>query len=248
MLDFFNEEGVFSPAHLFEPDSSFPKTIILTWQSDFEKELKRRFAVQTFPKKFCVGGTYVTVYIFEFQKKQLGFAVIPASAPIVSMLMEEMSVAGAEKFVFIGSCGYLLGDKTDTLIVPDRALRDEGTSYHYIESDSDMIEVQTASYTEQFLRKIKVPYRTGATWTTDAVYRETPSAIKAAKEKGCICVEMECSGIMACAMAKGLKAYQILFTADKFSSEGWKKGRLKYMSSDSYGTYFAIVTELAAEV
>ena len=248
MLDFYDEEGVFSPQHLFKPDSSFPETVILTWQSAFETELKRRFAVKPFSKKFCVGGTYVTVNIFEFQQRQLGFALIPAGAPVASMVMEEMHAVGAGSFVFIGSCGYLLEDRTDMLIVPDRALRDEGTSYHYIQSDNEMLEIPTASFVKKFLEEIKVPYMTGATWTTDAIYRETPSAVGKAKEKGCICVEMECSGIMACAKAKKLKAYQILFTADKFSSDSWNIGRLKNMGFDSYGTYLEIILELAVKI
>ena len=163
------------------------------------------------------------------------------------MVMEELSAIGARNFVFLGSAGNLIDDN-DALIVPEKALRDEGTSYHYIESLDDFIKVETADFTASFLEEAKIPFRKGNTWTTDCFYRETKSAIGLVKEKGCICVEMECASIMAVAKSKNLNAYQLLFTADKLSSEDWDIGRLKNMSEDTHGVYLEIIIALAKRV
>ncbi len=248
MLKFYNQNGIFNARSLYRTDADYPKTVILTWQAKFLGELSRRFELSDYRIKLCAGGTSVVTKIFSDNEKQFGFALLPAGGPVASMMMEEMSALGAEKFIFIGSCGSLLDEQSDALIVPTRALRDEGTSYHYLPADTEFIEVETAQYTDRFLDSIKVPHRMGATWTTDAFYRETPSALKEARDKHCICVEMECASIMAVSKAKNIPTYQILFTADKLESDNWDIGRLKSMGFNTYGTYLEIILELADSV
>ncbi len=245
MLKYYNQNGIFNARNLYKKDDSYPKTVILTWQTQFLSELSKRFTVSDYNKKLCAGGTSVTTKVFELNGISLGFALLPAGGPIASMMMEEMAALGAERFIFIGSCGSLLDEKSDYLIVPTRALRDEGTSYHYLPADNEFIEIETAQFTDAFLDSVKVPHRMGSTWTTDAFYRETPGALKEARDKHCICVEMECASIMAVAKAKNIPTYQILFTADKLESENWNIGRLKNMGFTTYGTYLEIVLELA---
>ena len=87
---------------------------------------------------------------------------------------------GAKKFVLFGSCGVLDDDKVkDRIIVPVSAVRDEGTSYHYvapspeIEADSHSIQIL-----ENVLKNCGYPYVKGKTWTSDAIYRETIPAIQ----------------------------------------------------------------------
>lgn len=244
MLKYYNQNGIFSARNLYKKDEDYPSVIIITWQSQFLSELTKRFTVSDYSKKLCAGGTSVITKIFELNEFKIGFALLPAGGPIASMMMEEMNALGAEQFVFIGSCGNLLDEKSDSLIVPTRALRDEGTSYHYLPADNEFIEIETSQFTDAFLDSVKVPHRMGATWTTDAFYRETPGALKEAREKHCICVEMECASIMAVAKAKNIPTYQILFTADKLESDNWNIGRLKSMGFSTYGTYLEIVLEL----
>ena len=248
MLKYYNQNGIVNARNLYRKDENFPKTVILSWQVQFESELKRRFEVTDYSKKLCAGGCNIIIRTFDIEGVKLGFALLPAGGPIASMMMEEISALGAEKFVFIGSCGNLLDSKSDSLIVPTRALRDEGTSYHYLPSEEEFVEVETAQFTDAFLDEIKVPHKLGATWTTDAFYRETSGALKEARDKHCICVEMECASIMAVSKAKNLPAYQILFTADKLESDNWNLGRLKSMGFSTYGTYLEIAIELAEKV
>jgi uridine phosphorylase len=80
----------------------------------------------------------------------------------------------------------------------DRALRDEGTSHHYLPpaefavADRALLDIAQAGLAETDLRVI-----TGATWTTDAPYRETEAAIAAARDRGALAVEMEAAALYA---------------------------------------------------
>lgn len=247
MLGYFNEEPVLKANAFQTRDESFPKTMILSWQPGFENELKRKFSLKEYKKKLCAGGTIVTIYLFKSPKNgaELAFCLIPAGSPVAAMAMEELSVIGAENFVFIGSAGSLREENGDSLILPVKAFRDEGTSCHYLESADEFVSVGSADFTESFLKEEHVPYVKGCTWTTDAIYRETKSAINEAKKRGCICVEMECASIMAVAEARGFNAYQLLFTADKLVSKEWDAGRMINMEENAYSVYLEIIIRLA---
>src|SRR5262249_2857189 len=85
----------------------------------------------------------------------------------------------------------------------ERALRDEGTSYHYLppaqfsSADADLLRA-----TEHAFAQLRVPVERGATWTTDAPFRETAAAIDAMKTKGLLAVEMEAAALYAFAGAR----------------------------------------------
>lgn len=84
----------------------------------------------------------------------------------------------------------------------DRALRDEGTSYHYIASSDWSVAP------EDLLARLDGAFAdgprvlTGTTWTTDAPFRETETAIAAARARGILAVEMEAAGLYAFAQAR----------------------------------------------
>lgn len=122
-------------------------------------------------------------------------AVTCFSRKTFERMLEEVFQMGVQKVVIFGTCGVLDSRIEDcSIIIPDRVLRDEGTSYHYA-PPSDEIEVNQKSmkmFTE-LLDELHVKYTVGKTWTTDSFYRETPEKVKRRKAAGCICVDMECS-------------------------------------------------------
>lgn len=81
------------------------------------------------------------------------------------------------------------------IIIPVSAVRDEGTSYHYLEPSREVechkeaIEIAISS-----LKQMGIPFTTGKTWTTDALYRETPDMVELRRNEGCITAEMEDTG------------------------------------------------------
>ena len=108
---------------------------------------------------------------------------------------------GLEKLIMFGTCGVLRKEIEDlAIIIPTSALRDEGTSYHYVEAN-DEIQVNS-KYKEEFidiLNEHNYSYVFGKTWTTDAPYRETSAKVQKRKEQGAVCAEMECASMAAVA-------------------------------------------------
>lgn len=130
---------------------------------------------------------------------------------------------GAEKFVLFGSCGVLNDEKVrDKIIIPTSAVRDEGTSYHYVAPSAE-INANEASVQilENVLKNCGYPYIKGKTWTSDAIYRETIPIINERKQEGCIAVEMECAAMMAVSQYRKIPFVQFLYGADDLSSDKW---------------------------
>jgi len=108
------------------------------------------------------------------------------------------------------------------IIIPTRAIRDEGTSYHYAPA-ADYIEVNR-KYREEFKAvcdQFGYPYIEGTTWTTDAFYRETSKKIAARKEMGAVCVEMECASMQALCDFRGVEFFQFLYAGDNLDHSSW---------------------------
>jgi uridine phosphorylase len=117
---------------------------------------------------------------------------------------EELFACGCRVLVSLTSAGQIVpAGKPPYFVVIDRALRDEGTSYHYAapgpyaEADPDLIGSAIDA-----LSKAGLPAYVGASWTTDAPFRETATAVAAAHEKGVLAVEMEAAALYAFARAR----------------------------------------------
>jgi uridine phosphorylase len=108
------------------------------------------------------------------------------------------------------------------VIVPTAAIRDEGTSYHYLppgrEVEADAVSVAAIVAT---LERHKVPFVMGKTWTTDALYRETRIKVEQRVAEGCLAVEMEAAACFAVASFRGVPFGQLLYAGDDLSGEQW---------------------------
>lgn len=162
------------------------------------------------------------IYLTEWKGKKIAFYMTLISAPGAAACLEEaLCLTGCREYVVFGSCGTLNSQLTDgKMIVPTRAYRDEGLSYHYIAA-SDHIEMRDWEKVAAFLEEKKVPYVTGTTWTTDAVYRETSGKAERLRKDGCIAVEMELAGMQAVCTYHDLTLRAFLFASDCLGSEGW---------------------------
>ena len=88
-------------------------------------------------------------------------------------------------------------------IIVDRALRDEGTSYHYLPpAEYSLADKRLVGLAREFLAAAGITPQVGAAWTTDAPFRETAEAIAAAREAGILAVEMEAAALYAFATAR----------------------------------------------
>jgi uridine phosphorylase len=126
-------------------------------------------------------------------------------------------------FIAVGGAGTLVPDLTlGHVIVPTAAVRDEGTSYHYMPASREVpptptvVDAILATLTER-----DVPFVTGKTWTTDAIFRETREKAARRVAEGCICVEMEASAFFAVAQFRDVAFGQLLYAGDDLSGDVW---------------------------
>ncbi len=162
------------------------------------------------------------LYELEFNGQRFTAFHPGVGAALTCGILEEMIALGCRKFIACGGCGVL--DRAITvghLVVPTAAVRDEGTSYHYLPPGRESQPGPAAlAAIKAVLQTHKIPYRLGKTWTTDAPYRETPDKVKLRRAEGCITVEMEAAAFFAVAQFRGLPFGQILYGGDDVSGEG----------------------------
>ena len=168
------------------------------------------------------------VYIIKYKNVEITFFMAGVSGPWIAGDIEELYAAGVEKIIIFGNCGVLDANIEDcSIIIPTLGYRDEGTSYHYV-PESETIEINP-DYKEEFidiLRKFDFDYTKGATWTTDAFYRETKDKIKYYKDSGVVCVEMEGTVIAAVCKKLNMKYFTFYYAGDNLDGTVWDKRSL----------------------
>ena len=113
------------------------------------------------------------------------------------------------------------------ILVPTSAVRDEGTSYHYLPAEREVaLDESGVDTIVRTLEKSELKYTKCKTWTTDAFYRETPGKVTRRVSEGCLCVEMECSALAAVAEFRGARFAQLLYGGDsvdggKYDDRRW---------------------------
>lgn len=155
------------------------------------------------------------VYVMEYQGEEICLAQAPVGSAAAAQFLDWLIGYGAKKIISAGSCGVLVDMPENIFLIPTRALRDEGASYHYV-APSRYIEVDRRALTaiETVLRQASIPYQEVMTWSTDGFYRETPDKVAYRIEEGYSVVEMECAALAAVAKLRGAIWGLLLFTAD----------------------------------
>ncbi|MCC7206605.1 MAG: nucleoside phosphorylase [Anaerolineae bacterium] len=163
------------------------------------------------------------VYETQLHGKPLIFFHPGVGAPLAGALLEEVIARGGRKFVACGGAGVLDRNvAVGHLIVPTSAVRDEGLSYHYLPPGRE-VDASPAGVAaiERVLQAHEVHYRLAKTWTTDAIFRETPGKVQRRREEGCLTVEMEAAAFFAIAIFRGVAFAQILYGGDDVSGDAW---------------------------
>jgi uridine phosphorylase len=141
---------------------------------------------------------------FELDGLTIGIIGRVVGASFAVLVAEELFVSGGRLLISITSAGQIVPLGTPPYVVLlDRALRDEGTSYHYLPlSRYSMLNPELSTLVQAGWNHAKLPLHTGASWTTDAPFRETAPAIEAYRNEGIVAVEMEAAALYALAEAK----------------------------------------------
>jgi uridine phosphorylase len=145
-------------------------------------------------------------------------------APAAAVMLEELIAFGARRFVSIGTAGSLRSDLTPgSLVLCDSAFRDEGTSYHYLPGGGPVYP------SEDLTRRLRtaleekgLEFRRGPSWTTDAIYRETPEEVLLHAGKGALVVEMEAAALFAVARFRSALIASCFSVSDTLAELAWR--------------------------
>jgi uridine phosphorylase len=163
------------------------------------------------------------IYELEYQGQHVAVFHPGVGAPMGAAMLEEVIALGCKKFIACGGAGVL--DSTigvGHVVVPTAAIRDEGTSYHYLPPGREVsADPEAVAALEKVLQTHKVDYVKGKTWTTDAIYRETRDKMQLRKAEGCLTVEMEAAAFFAVAQFRGVPMAQMLYGGDDLGGENW---------------------------
>lgn len=215
-----NKDAVINPNMFNKKIEGFPTTAV----SFFSHAVMEEFVRQFNPKEIASiddATLRYPIYEIEFKGCKLAVYQSPVGAPACAMNMEDVIELGAKNFLLVGCCGCLDKEIEDYgIIIPTSAIRDEGTSYHYMpESEENFIDPKCVELLEEVMKEAKIKYKKGKTWSTDAFYRETKEKLNSRIKMGAITVDMECSAMIAISNFRNVNFAQIFYGADNLGGE-----------------------------
>ena len=143
----------------------------------------------------------------------------PLGGAAATQIMEQLIAGGVKNIIAAGCCGALYKDNEGDFYIPVSALRQEGTSYHYLPPSREVaLNTNAVNTIAAVLDRRGFQYKKCKTWTTDGFYRETKEMVEYRKAEGCSVVEMECASLAACAEFRNIVFGQLLFTADSLAN------------------------------
>jgi len=180
---------------------AIPNVCILDPDGDMVRHLLATGRARRHPEWACY---HTDLYVFEHEGLSYGIVGCAVGAAFAVLVAEELFASGCKVLVSMTSAGQILPVQAPPyFIVIDRALRDEGTSYHYLPpAEYSAADEALVRLGKEALAAAGIPVQVGATWTTDAPFRETDHAVETAKQAGLLAVEMEAAALYAFAQAR----------------------------------------------
>jgi len=208
----YDEQSVFQPEALLRearrqrklPLLAVPAVCVLDPDGDLVRHLKSTGRAEQHAGWACYHTELLTFDLASFG--EVGIVGCAVGASFAVLVTEQLFASGCKLLVSVTSAGRI-SDRGPTpyFVLIDRALRDEGTSYHYLPPSefSEAPDCMLVSLVEETASQLEsIVLHRGATWTTDAPYRETADAIEAARARDILAVEMEAAALYAFATAK----------------------------------------------
>lgn len=207
------------------PELRTPRVCVLDPDGDLVRYLRSQDRSRSDPAWACY---HTELHRFEEAGLEVGVVGCAVGAPFAVLIAEQLFACGCELLISVTSAGQLapVGVQAPYFVLIDRALRDEGVSYHYLPpgefsaAANDLLGALEGAFLE-----LSVPVIRGATWTTDAPYRETASQIASMRERGLLAVEMEAAGLYAFAEASGRRVLCFAHVTNRMGQAGdFEKG------------------------
>lgn len=206
---YYSDPSVFNPENLLRearrqkkiPQEPVPEVCLLDPDGDIVRRLNTDGHIRLHTGWACY---HTQLHITEYNGVTIGIVGYAVGAPFAVLVAEELFASGCRLLLSMTSSGQLnpIGP-TPYFILIERALRDEGTSYHYLpptqysHANTTLLDTLNGAFDS-----LDLPVYYGATWTTDAPFRETAEAIEAMRKRELLAVEMEAAALYAFAEAQ----------------------------------------------
>ncbi len=199
--------------------STGAKTAIMVFSQHIFEAFDKVFGVREIGRMYSSNNE--TLYEITAGKTKAVLVKSGIGAPAAAAFAEELLVCGFENLIAYGICGALVETPPRSFVVPTRAFRDEGTSYHYAPA-SEYITLKNADKLKTALDRLGLNTLCGGVWTTDGFYRETKTRRDEMIANGCVAVDMESAALQAVCDYRGKNFYTFFITADSLSDDEWQ--------------------------
>ncbi len=226
------------------PTIDVPAVCILDPDGDIVRRLRRHGRSKPFEGWPCY---HTQLDAFELAGQIVGIVGCAVGAPFAVLIAEELFASGCRLLLSLTSAGQIVpAGPTPYFVIIDRALRDEGTSYHYAapseygEADPNLVCIAAVALRSRGLQAI-----VGPTWTTDAPFRETNEAIEAAMRRGILAVEMEAAALYTFAAANKCR---VLCLAHVTNTMGHAKQDFEKGEADGTADALAVLDAIVHQI
>lgn len=215
-----NREAIINPWARYAPLEGCPQVVVGCFAHNLVEYALERYGGETIAEVRCANGA---TPLYRISGTEIGLTMVNVGASRAVKQFEDLFAMGVEQAVVFGTCGVLdrqIGDCA--IILPDCAVREEGTSYHYAPPSHDVaVNAGTLGDLKSFFDEKKLEYSVGKVWTTDAFYRETPDKLAQRRAEGCIAVDSECSALAALAQFRRKRIVHFFYAADNLDAKVW---------------------------
>ncbi|NQT91415.1 MAG: nucleoside phosphorylase [Lentisphaerae bacterium] len=177
-------------------DGSIPEICVLEFDGDLTDKLQARGELKPCDAWPCF---HTTMWLWESDGLSCGIIARTIGGSYTVLIAEQLAVCGARLVIGLASAGRLDSRiHLPAIVLADEAIRDEGTSYHYLppsETVKGTPEILPAL--ERSLSQVGLPLHRGLVWTTDAPYRETADQMQRYADRGALAVEMQAASLFA---------------------------------------------------
>ena len=223
----YGRPSVFQPANLLRegrrqrnrPDLPVPAVCLLDPDGDIVRHLAATGRGTEHRGWACY---HTTLWTFDLEGTEVGVIACAVGASFAVLLAEQLAVSGCELLISVTSSGSITRvAEPPYFVLIDRALRDEGTSHHYLPPSTwSPAPAHLVARLDGQLGGLAQPVVTGSTWTTDAPYRETADAIAHAGARGVVAVEMEAAALYAFAAVHEFDVVCVAHVTNTMATDG----------------------------
>lgn len=202
-----------------------PRVCVLEFDGDLSDWLVASGQTRPYRDWACF---HTVMNSIEVDGTTCGIIARTIGGPYAVLIAEQLRASGAEVVLGLTSAGRISGSlPLPSLVVVQNALRDEGTSHHYLAS-GNVVESdgRLADALESGVGIVGLPTFRGCVWTTDAPYRETQQQIDAHAASGVLAVEMQAASLLAFSEARGIPVGIVALVSNAIDreNENFNKG------------------------